>query len=143
MIVIRDAVSLECIRVRLTGGEPLLRVDFDDIYIFSRKQGLKVQIFTNATLIDDKRISLFTEMPPLEPIEVTLYGMRETSYGAVSRTPGSFEKAWSGIERLRKSNIPFVVRSVILPPNISEVDEMDGTSNRAACRGDVPVHVDW
>ena len=122
--VIEEAASLGCINVRFTGGEPLLREDFDDIYVFTRKKGLKVKLLTNATLITDDRISLFTQIPPLEPIEITLYGMSRASYEAVSRTTGSFNKAWMAIDMLSQSDIPFILKSVSLPPNRGELDEM-------------------
>ena len=44
--VLREAVSLGCLTARFTGGEPLLREDFEELYIFARKSGLKVLIFT-------------------------------------------------------------------------------------------------
>ena len=36
-----EATSLGCLTVRFTGGEPLLREDFEELYIFARKLGLK------------------------------------------------------------------------------------------------------
>jgi radical SAM protein with 4Fe4S-binding SPASM domain len=122
--IIEEAAALGCIKIRFTGGEPLLREDFDDIYVFTRRLGCKVEIFTNATLIDENRISLFSEIPPLEPIEVTLYGMTAKSYEAVSRTPGSFENAWRAINLLRGAGIPVTLRGVNLPPNRAELEEM-------------------
>ena len=49
--ILVEAASLGCLDVRFTGGEPLLRDDFEELYLFARHQGLKVLLFTNATLI--------------------------------------------------------------------------------------------
>ena len=64
----------------LTGGEPLLRSDFDEIYRECKKLGLLVSVNTNATLLDEEKIRLFTEYPP-QKINITLYGSSPETYG--------------------------------------------------------------
>jgi len=123
--ILKEAVSLGCLSVRFTGGEPLLREDFEELYVFARKSGLKVLLFTNATLITPHLADLFTRIPPLEKIEVTVYGMKKASYEGVTRVPGSFEAAWQGINLLLEKKIPFVVKSALLPSNKSEIDEFE------------------
>jgi len=98
--ILREAASLGCLRIRFTGGEPLLREDFADIYMFARRLGLRVALFTNATLITPELSKLLASTPPLEPIEVTVYGMERGSYESVTRASGSFEAMWRGINLL-------------------------------------------
>jgi radical SAM protein with 4Fe4S-binding SPASM domain len=124
--ILKEAVSLGCLTVRFTGGEPLLWDDFEELYVFARKLGLKVLLFTNATLIDTHLVELFSRIPPLEKIEVTLYGMHQNSYESVTRVPGSFKAAWRGVNLLLKNNIPFVVKQALLPPNKEEIDAFEG-----------------
>jgi radical SAM protein with 4Fe4S-binding SPASM domain len=123
--ILAEAASLGCLRVRFTGGEPLLRDDFTELYVFARRLGLRILLFTNATLITPELAELFSRMPPRERIEVSVYGMKKESYEAVTRIPGSFEAAWHGINLLLEKNVPFVVKSSFLPPNRDEVDEFD------------------
>lgn len=123
--ILSEAASLGCLKVRFTGGEPLLREDFEDLYIFARKLGMKVLIFTNATLITPYMVRLFVRVPPLEKIEVSLYGMKKSTYEAVSRKRGSFKAAWRGIRLLLKNGIPFVVKSALLPPIKAEVENFE------------------
>lgn len=123
--ILTEAASLGCLIVRFTGGEPLLREDFEDIYLFARKLGLKVRILTNATLITPGLAMLLSRVPPLVEMEITVYGMKRQSCEAVTRTPGSFDSARRGIDLLIKANVPFIVRSVVLPPNKMEMDEFE------------------
>ena len=123
--ILKEAASLGCLKVRFTGGEPLLREDFEELYLFARKLGLKVFLFTNATLITPQIAELFVRIPPLERIEISVYGMNRSSYEAVTRVPGSFEAAWRGINLLLEKKIPFVVKSALLPPNKREMDEIE------------------
>ncbi|MFH1354801.1 MAG: radical SAM protein [Candidatus Omnitrophota bacterium] len=128
--ILEEAVSLDCMSVRFTGGEPLLREDFQDLYLFARKKGLKVLIFTNATLITPQIIDLFSRVPPLEKIEVTVYGMKQDSYETVTRIPGSFEAAWRGINLLMEKKIPFVVKGALLPCNKDEIDGFESWAKK-------------
>ena len=123
--ILEEAASLGCLKVRFTGGEPLLRDDFEELYIFARKLGLKVIIFTNATLITLHLAELFSRIPPLEKIEVTVYGMKDSSYETVTRTTGSFKAAFRGINLLLEHKIPFVVKGAILPANKEEIEEFE------------------
>lgn len=119
--ILTEAASLGCLKVRLTGGEPLLRPDFAELYLFIKKLGIKVLLFTNATLIDEELIQLLKKYPPGELIEVTVYGMTKRSYEAVSRAKGTFEKAFRGMNLLLEHDIPFVVKSAILPQNKEDI----------------------
>lgn len=122
---LEEAVSLGALQVKFTGGEPLLRDDFEELYIFARKLGLKVFIFTNATLITPHLADLFARIRPFGKIEVTVYGMHERSYQSVSRKRDSFEAAWRGINLLLERNIPFIVKGVILPANKEDIDDFE------------------
>ncbi|MCJ7773598.1 MAG: radical SAM protein [Desulfobacterales bacterium] len=121
--IFTEAASIGCLQIMITGGEPLLREDFEELYIFARKLGLKVLLFTNATLIHRDLVKLFKQIPPLVEIEVTVYGMEKVSYEGITRKKGTFEEAWRGIRLLQEYNIPFVVKSVALPQNIKDLSE--------------------
>jgi len=127
-----QAADLGCLQVRFTGGEPLLRPDFQELYIFARRLGLKVLLFTNACLITPALADLFKRMPPLAEIEITVYGMRRETYEAVTRSPGSFARFQSGIRLLVERHVPLVVKWVVLPQNKHEIKEFE------AWAGDLP-----
>lgn len=122
---LRQAVDLGCLQVRFTGGEPLLRPDFQELYIYARRLGLKVLLFTNACLITPKLADLFRRMPPLAAIEVTVYGMHPESYEAVTHSPGSFAQFRRGINLLLERSVPLAVKWVILPQNKHEMGEFE------------------
>ena len=48
-----EAVELGAIWCLLSGGEPLLRKDFKDIFLTLKRKGLLISLFTNATLITE------------------------------------------------------------------------------------------
>lgn len=138
--ILTEAASLGCLRVRFTGGEPLLREDFEEIYIFARKLGLKVLLFTNATLITPQLAGLFSRIRPLEKIEISVYGMSKKSYESVTRIPGSFQAAMEGIKLLLDRSIPFVVKAAFLPQNKCELDEFESWASTIPWMDHTPTY---
>lgn len=126
--IIGQAAELGTLSIRFTGGEPLLRPDFADLYLYTRRLGIQVILFTNGRLITPELADLFVRVPPLKKIELTTYGMHPASYDAVSCVPDSFTEYKRGIDLLQERRIPFVVKSVLLPPNKTERAEFESWS---------------
>lgn len=123
--VLREAAALGCMRVRFTGGEPLLRDDFQDLYRLARGLGMKVLLFTNARLITPGLADLFARVPPLVYIEVTVYGMNSSTYDTVAGVRGAYEQFKAGVDLLLDRKVPFVVKSAWMPQNAQDVQAFE------------------
>ena len=121
--IVDDAVELGALWCLITGGEPFLREDFTDIYLYIKKKGLLVFLFTNATLINEKHIKLFEKYPPRE-LEVTVYGATKKTYEQVTRIPGSYMAFQRGLSFLRKSSLNFGLKAMALRSNLREFDKI-------------------
>jgi len=118
-----EAVSLGALWCLITGGEPLLREDFSDIYVYLKKKGLLLSVFTNATLITKEHIELFKKYPPRD-IEVSVYGTTEETYERVSRKPGSFRAFTRGLDALIENGIKVRFKAMALRSNVHEMTEI-------------------
>jgi MoaA/NifB/PqqE/SkfB family radical SAM enzyme len=123
--ILDEAAALGCLTVRFTGGEPLLRDDFEALYLHTRRLGLKVTLSTNATLVTPRLADLLARVPPLEPVDVTVYGMTADSYEAVSRVTGSFARFWHGVNLLLERGVLLRPKFALLPPNAGELDAFE------------------
>lgn len=112
--VFSQATDLGCLTVRLTGGEPLLRGDFPEVYMAARRRGLTVRLLTNGCLLTPSLARLLGTVPPLEPVEVTAYGHDRRSYEAVTRVPGSFARFRRGLRLLAEHRVRFRLKGVLL-----------------------------
>jgi len=121
--VVDEAAEMGCLSWHLTGGEPLLREDFSDIYLYLKRKGMRVTLFTNATLINSNITSLFKKYP-LENLEVSIYGLVQETYESVTRNPGSFGAFREGINLLKENRIRFTLKSAALPQNFQEIKKM-------------------
>ena len=118
-----EAVSLGAFWCLITGGEPLLREDFSEIYLYLKRKGLLVSVFTNATLITDEHIRLFKKYPPRD-IEVSVYGVTKKTYEQVTRKSGSFAAFMRGLDLLLKSRVKVRFKAMALRSNIHELPKI-------------------
>jgi radical SAM protein with 4Fe4S-binding SPASM domain len=118
-----QAVALGAFWCLVTGGEPLLRPDFADIYLALKRRGLLVSVFTNACLVTEEHVALFTRYPPRD-IEVTVYGVTEGTYERVTRRPGSYAAFRRGLDLLLASGLKVRLKAMALRSNVHELPAM-------------------
>lgn len=114
-----EAATLGAFWCLLSGGEPLLRDDFADVYLLLKKKGLLVSVFTNAALVRPEHIRLFKAYPPRD-VEVSVYGASREAYDKVTRTPGSFEAFLKGLALLLESGVKVRLKAMALRTNLHE-----------------------
>ncbi|MCK4859278.1 MAG: radical SAM protein [Candidatus Omnitrophica bacterium] len=121
--IVDEAVSLGALWCLITGGEPLLREDFFDIYVYLKEKGLLISVFTNATLITKEHIKFFKRLPPRD-IELTVYGVTQETYEEVTRNPASFDAFMRGLNLLLKNDIRVRLKAMVLRSNIHELPQI-------------------
>ncbi|MFC1597525.1 radical SAM/SPASM domain-containing protein [Planctomycetota bacterium] len=127
--IAREAVAMGAVWCLVTGGEPLVREDFLDLYRTLKLQGLLVSVFTNACLITDEHVALFERYPPRD-IEISVYGATQPTYERITRRPGSFAAFRRGLDLLAASSVPVRLKAMALHSNIHELDEIGSFCRR-------------
>lgn len=107
----------------ITGGEPLIRADFRDIYIKAKELGISVCVNTNGTLINQDIINLFKEYPPAR-VNVTLYGANGETYKNVTGVYSACEKAYAGVGMLLDAGIAVKLNMSINPQNVCDIKKV-------------------
>ncbi|NLT15733.1 MAG: radical SAM protein, partial [Clostridiales bacterium] len=107
----------------LTGGEPLLREDFEEIYTALCHMGFLISLNTNATLVTPEMVALLRRYPP-QMTTVTLYGASPDTYGRVCGDPTGFDKTMRGLELLSAVPAELVIRATVIQDNWHELDAM-------------------
>ncbi len=118
--IIDDLANEGCQWLLLTGGEPLLREDFLDVYTYIKKKGIFVTLFTNGTLITKEIADHFAKWRPFS-IEITLHAVTKNAFESVTRTPGSFEKCMQGINLLLERKVPLELKTMVMTLNKHEL----------------------
>ncbi len=106
----------------LTGGEPTLRQDFGEIYAGCKRLGLLVSVNTNATLIDESKLRLFSDLPP-QRLNITLYGTSRETYRSLCGSAEAYDKTVEAIKALKKAGINIKLNFSITPFNAEDALE--------------------
>jgi len=109
-----------CLFLSLTGGEPLIRKDFLDIYAYAKEKGFIITIFTNATLFTKEITAYLKKSPPFR-IEITLNGITQKTYESITQIKGSFLKATDSIKSLAEAKLPLKIKTNSLKQNKHEI----------------------
>ena len=118
--ILNQASSAGVIYLNLTGGEPLFRKDFKEIYLFAKEKNFAVTVITNGTLITEDMVEFFKKYPPLM-LEISSYGITADTYESVTRTSGSFAMFQKALDTLKGSGVRFTVRVVVVKENYDEI----------------------
>jgi radical SAM protein with 4Fe4S-binding SPASM domain len=121
---LNEWVEAGCLYLLITGGDPMMRSDFSEIYRHACELGLLVTVFCDGILVNDSIIELFREFPPRK-VEISIYGATAETYETVTRVPGSHARAWQGIRRLQDSGVRVGLKTVLLTLNQHELEDME------------------
>ena len=100
-IIRRDA---QVPSVSFTGGEPTLRPDLPRLVSEARRAGLRVNLITNGTLVTAELAERLADAG-LYSAQVSIEGPDRGTHDGLTGVPGSFERAWRGIESLAAAGI--------------------------------------
>jgi len=102
--VIAEGKEMGIHLILLTGGEPFLR---DDIFELFEKHGdVGFQIYTNATLIDEKMVDRFAQLGNVMPA-ISVEGLQEHTDSR--RGEGRFQKNVRAMDLLKNAGLFFAV----------------------------------
>ena len=121
--IIDEVVDAGCLWFLITGGEPLVRRDFLDIYAYAKRKGLIVNLFTNGTLLNTRIADYLAEWPPFR-VEITLYGATQETYERVTGIPGLYARCMRGIELLLERGLPLNLKTMLMTLNQHEIQDM-------------------
>ncbi len=103
-LVDKALAEAELGHVTLTGGEPFLRPDLDDIIAHINARGLRAAIVSNGRLVDERAAARLAQHD-VAYVQVTILGAEAATHDALCG-PGSFQGVTRGVERLVAAGVP-------------------------------------
>ncbi len=125
-------------QINITGGEPLLRPDFEEILSYAHDLGFKWGMTTNGTLITPEVAAMLTRCH-IGSVSVSVDAL-ETSHDELRAVPGAYKAALEGVQNLINTHAPchIQITSVFNHQTIDQLEDvfdlvknMDITSYRA------------
>ncbi|MCI0474732.1 MAG: radical SAM protein, partial [Anaerolineales bacterium] len=116
-----DARALGTRKWSISGGEPMLRADFPQVFDYLTRKATGYTLNTNGTLITPE-IAQLLKRPGTKMI--ALYGATAEVYDTVTRHPGGFDAAMRGMNYLREAGAGFIVQLIPMRANWHQWDQM-------------------
>ena len=101
--IAREAKDRGMVFALLTGGEPLVRKDFFEIYDGMREMGILVSINSNGSMLKGKILERFLETPPFR-FNISLYGGSNETYRNMCGLP-VYDQVKENIRALREAGV--------------------------------------
>lgn len=111
------------LKLLLTGGEPMLRKDFVELYRAIASMGFVLTLYTNATLVTREIIEVLREYPPHE-IGITIYGASPETYERVTGNANAYYQMLEGLSLLKQLPSLLSIRTTIIQENIEDLDKI-------------------
>ncbi|MCU7884907.1 MAG: radical SAM protein, partial [Candidatus Thiodiazotropha sp. (ex Lucinoma annulata)] len=109
--------------VVLTGGEPLLRRDLEQLVAHGRGLGLSMVVGTNGVLLNEERVAALKQAGAMG-MGISLDSLDPQTHDTFRGCSGSWEKTLAGMDHCRKHSLPFQVHFSVTEQNAHEVESM-------------------
>ena len=105
----------------ISGGEPMLRPDFSEIFDYVTSKAARYSLNTNGTLITPHLAQLLRRKGSKM---IALYGATESVHDRITRSPGSYEALMEGFARMKEAGAAFTVQLIPMRDNWHEWEAM-------------------
>ncbi len=106
-----------------SGGEPLLRGDWEALAAHARARDLPAALATNGTLIDDA-LAGRVAAAGFSRVSVSLDAPEAKAHDAFRGVSGAFDAAIGGIEALRRADVAVQINTTVFAGNADRLDAM-------------------
>ena len=107
----------------LTGGEPLLRGDLEELLTHGTKLGLSMVVGTNGVALTDKRVQSLKAAGAMGT-GISVDSLDPEKHDAFRGLSGAWEKTLNGIEACKRHDLSFQLHFSVTESNADEVPAM-------------------
>lgn len=120
---ILDQIKPHAHLVKLTGGEPTLHTEFEEIAAYLGQLDVSFSVFTNGCWLDPEHMVAFLQtVPQLRGLLISLHGATSAAHEAFSGVQGSFERALSNIQLATQAGLHVTLSAVIHRKNLKQLE---------------------
>lgn len=109
--------------VVLTGGEPLLRRDLEDIVTHGSGLGLAMVVGSNGIMLTERRVASL-QRAGLLGVGISVDSLQADKHDRFRGKPGSWARTMAGIEQCRRQGLSFQLHFSVTDDNVDEITAM-------------------
>ncbi len=119
--------------VVLTGGEPLMRPDLEELLAHGTKLGLSMVVGTNGIALTDRRVQSLKAAGTMG-MGISVDSLDSQKHDAFRGLPGAWEKTLDGIEACKRHGLAFQIHFSVTESNADEIPAMIDFARAAGAR---------
>ena len=119
--LVEEARAMGCRKWSISGGEPMLRPDFEEIFDHITSRAGAYTLNTNGTLITPRIARL---MKRKGSKLIALYGATAEVHDGITRNPGSFAAMMRGVAYLKEAGAGFTAQVIPMRDNYHQYADM-------------------
>ncbi|MCG6964802.1 MAG: radical SAM protein [Acidobacteria bacterium] len=128
LLLLEELAEIGTLFLTLTGGEPLVRRDWEVIARRARELGFMLTVLTNGSLVDEKVADTLAEL--MAGAEISLHSMDPETFDRATCSRGSFARTIRGIELLVARSVPVELKMPVTTLNRGHVPAVMEYANR-------------
>lgn len=122
--VLHDGAAAGATRLDITGGEPTVRPDLEEIVRRARTLGFNVKLLSNGTLLTPERLRSLHEAG-LSVLAVSIDGSTRDVHAATHTvSQGMFERSLTALKEARKLGLLVKVNTVVSRRNLNDLPRL-------------------
>lgn len=119
----RELREMGSLFLLLTGGEPFLYPEFNELYIALKNMGFIITINSNGTCFTNEQIEILTEYRP-RCINITLYGSSDETYRKNCHNAHGYTQCIENIKKLKAYNLNIKLNYSVTELNVNDFEEI-------------------
>ena len=120
----RQADELGLAQIVITGGEPLVFPDFDELVVAIDPQKFWIVSDTNGWLLDEERAKHLKSIG-VDKIQLSIDSLNAKEHDAFRRMPGAHERAMRAIDASIKAGLNIIVQTVVTKQRVRSKEFID------------------
>jgi Fe-coproporphyrin III synthase len=121
--LIDDLAKMGIPLILFTGGEPLMREDIWELAEYARKNGIKMALSTNGTLITAD-VARRIRGSGIEYAGISLDGAQALTHDRFRNSPGAFDRTIAAFASCREAGLRCGVRMTLTKENCNDLDAL-------------------
>jgi pyrroloquinoline quinone biosynthesis protein E len=121
--VIDDAAEMGVLQIHLSGGEPVVRRDLEQLVARCRENEIYTNLITAGVMLDEPRLAALAAAG-LEHVQLSIQDSRAETADKIGGYKGGHAKKLAVAKLVRAAGLPLTVNAVVHRQNLDHLDEI-------------------